>query len=95
MRVGILQILDLSGYNLGECKNFARRLFRVIAYNFKDSLKELEMKKCGLTLDTLEFISAGIYSGLRVEDEEREKMKVCSMKYLSNKICGGEEEIDD
>jgi hypothetical protein len=39
----------------------------VIAFNFKDSLKELVMRKCGLSLDTLEFISAGIYSGLKVE----------------------------
>lgn len=55
-------------------RNFARRLFRVIAYNFKDSLSELILKKCGLNLLTLEFVSAGIYSGLKIEDNRNNVM---------------------
>jgi hypothetical protein len=50
-------------------RNFTRRLFRVIAFNFKDSLEDLNLKKCGLSIDTLEFISYGIYSGLKIESD--------------------------
>jgi hypothetical protein len=55
--------------------NFTRRLFRVVAFNFKDSLEELNLKKCGLSTDTLEFISFGIYSGLKIESEKIQDYK--------------------
>jgi hypothetical protein len=47
----------------------------VIAFNFKDSLEELNLMKCGLSTDSLEFISFGIYSGLKIDSEKIQDYK--------------------
>ena len=38
-----------------------------MSFHFKDSLEELILVKCGLSGDTLEYVSFGLFSGLKIK----------------------------